>query len=372
MNFDLSEDHVAIRDLAARIFAEQSDDARLKAFAESGAPFDAALWASLAETGLLGAGIDLEFGGSGLGLIEVLAVLEEQGRRLAPVPLLSTVVAAMALQAFGGAEEKAGILPGVAKGTLMLTAALEESGANNPFAPRLQATREGNGWRLNGAKICVPYAEQADFILVSGSSESGAALFLVPRDVEGLQLVQQNGTTGEPQAALQLDGVFIPGGGIAEAAAALDWTVQRWMAGLCAQQVGVSAEALRQTAAFVSERRQFGRAIGSFQAVQHRAADAYVDIEAMRSTALKAGWLLSEGHDAKAEVLAAKFWACRGGHRVAQSAQHLHGGAGADISYPIHRFFLRAKQIELTLGGAGQSLARLGTELAHGAARRLS
>ena len=374
MDFDISEEQQSVRDLAAQVLGEACSDDSLKAFAGSGASYDAGLWSTLGETGLLGVGIATDFEGSGFGLPEILAVLEEQGRVLAPVPLRPTLLCAMAVEKFAGADPRAALLGAVAKGECILTAAFEEGGASDPTRPRTRARRDGNGWRLDGRKTCIPYAAQADHILILAETDEGPALFLIPRDTTGLTLDKQATTSGEPQAALKLDDVFVPASDILgePAAGAVAWLAERWVAGLCAEQLGVSAEALRRTAEYVSERKQFGRPIGSFQAVQHRAADAYVDIEAMRSTFLKAAWLLSEDKPAKAETLAAKWWACRGGHRVAQSAQHLHGGAGADVDYPIHRFFLRAKQLELSMGGAGPSLARIGEELAAGRTRALS
>ncbi len=374
MNFDVSEEQQSVRDLAAQVLGEACTDDRLKAFAASRAAYDEDLWSALGDTGLLGTAVPEEFDGSGFGLLELLAILEEQGRVLAPVPLRPTLVSAMAIQAFGDAEQKADLLAAVAKGDCILTTAFEEGGTSDPTKPRTRARRDGNGWRLDGRKTCVPYAHQADHILVPADTDEGPALFLLARDTAGLSLSDQATTSAEPQAELTLDDVFVPAADIVgePEAGAVEWTAERWTAAICAEQLGVSAEALRRTTAFLGERKQFGRAIGSFQAVQHRAADAYVDIEAMRSTFLKAAWLLSDGQPAKAETLAAKWWACRGGHRVAQSAQHLHGGAGADIDYPIHRFFLRAKQLELSMGGAAPSLARIGEELAAGRTRALS
>ena len=121
---------------------------------------------------------------------------------------------------------------------------------------------------------------------------------------------------------------------------------------------------MQRTAAYTTERKQFGRPIATFQGVALRIADAYVDVQAMRASLTEAAWRLSEGLPADAEVASAKWWACRGGQRVVHSAQHLHGGIGADIDYPIHRYFLWARQLELTLGGAGRQLAKLGEEIA--------
>ncbi len=144
----------------------------------------------------------------------------------------------------------------------------------------------------------------------------------------------------------------------------MSWLEERAQVGLAALQLGIAEEALRRTAAYTSQRKQFGKPIGSFQGVSLRAADAYIDVEALRSTLWQAIWRLEEGLPATAQVAAAKWWACRGGQRVVHSAQHLHGGIGADLDYPIHRYFLWARQVELTLGGAAPQLARIGAQLA--------
>ena len=143
--------------------------------------------------------------------------------------------------------------------------------------------------------------------------------------------------------------------------------LDRALVGLCALQVGVAEEALRITAAYTSTRHQFGKPLSTFQGVALKAGDAYIDTEAMRATMWQAAWRLAEGLDATTEVMVAKWWAAEGGQRVVHITQHLHGGIGADIDYPVHRYFLWGKQIEVTLGGATQQLARLGGAIAAGA-----
>ena len=143
-------------------------------------------------------------------------------------------------------------------------------------------------------------------------------------------------------------------------------TIRRLVAGLCATQAGVSAEALRLTAAHVSEREQFGQKIATFQAVAQRAADAYIDTEAITLTARQAAWLLANGRLADEALHTAKLWAAEGGFRVAHAAQHLHGGIGVDTEYPLFRYFRTTRQIELTLGGAAVHLKALGDRIAAG------
>jgi alkylation response protein AidB-like acyl-CoA dehydrogenase len=144
----------------------------------------------------------------------------------------------------------------------------------------------------------------------------------------------------------------------------VDWMEQHANVAQCAMQCGVTEEAMKRTAAYVSEREQFGVPLGSFQALAMRMADAYIDVEAIRSTYWLAMWRLSEDLDARAEVRAAKWWACEAASRVVQTAQHLHGGIGVDLEYPIHRFFLNAKLLSYSLGNGSTQLDRLGALLA--------
>ena len=174
--------------------------------------------------------------------------------------------------------------------------------------------------------------------------------------------------TGEPQWTVRLDGVAVDRdavlGGPEQGDEIVAWASDRLTAAICAIQTGVCEEALAITARYVSEREQFGSKLGTFQAVAQRVADAYIDTEAIRLTAWQAIWRLSEGLDADDELMTAKFWTADGGQRVVHAAQHLHGGIGMDLDYPIHRYFRWAKVLELTLGGASASLLRLGASLA--------
>ena len=144
----------------------------------------------------------------------------------------------------------------------------------------------------------------------------------------------------------------------------VDWMVERATLGLCAVQLGVTERALAATASYAINRIQFERPIATFQAVGHRCADAYIDVEAIGLTLWQAAWRLSAGLPAGAEVAVAKYWAATGGHRVAHAAVHIHGGMGVATEYSIHRYFIAAKQIEFTLGGAKEQLLRLGARLA--------
>ncbi|MET0269250.1 MAG: acyl-CoA dehydrogenase family protein [Sphingomonas sp.] len=370
MDFNLSEDQRDLRDLAARILGDATSDEAMRDFAAAGQPYDAALWRTLGEAGLLGLAVSEAGGGLGLGLVDLGLLLEEQGRTLAPLPLTGTLaMAAIALDRDGSEAQKAWLAKVVA-GEAILAVALEEIGGLDPARPATRAEADGNGWRITGAKVAVPYAAEAQALLVTAATPHGPALFLVDPATPGLRIDAQASTSGEPQAMVTLDGVALPGdaivGGVDEGPRIVRDLVRRGQVALAQRQVGVAAEALRRTADYSTNRIQFGKALGSFQAVQQRAADAFIDVEAMRGTALLAAWQIDTGVPQEADIATAKYWAAAGGHRVVHTAQHLHGGMGADVTYPIHRFFLTAIQIAEALGGQAPMAARIGAAIAAG------
>jgi 3-oxocholest-4-en-26-oyl-CoA dehydrogenase beta subunit len=362
VDFTLSEEREAVRDLAAQVFRGQATVERVKEVERGDERVDRDLWRALADAGLLALAVPESHGGSGLGLIELCLLLEQQGRRVAPVPLWPTLVlGALPLAEFGTADQQGRWLPGVATGDVVLTAALAELGANDPFRPSVRAARHGDGWHLDGSKPAVPAAHVADRVLVPATVDGGSAVFLVDPTGPGVERAVAETTDRTKSAHLTLTGA--PGEPLGDERV-LSWMVDRALVGLCALQVGVAEGALRMAADYTSQRHQFGRPLSTFQGVALKAADAYIDTEAMRVTLWQAAWRLTAGLDAGREVMVAKWWAAEGGQRVVHITQHLHGGMGADVDYPVHRYFLWGKQIEVTLGGASAQLARLGRALA--------
>ena len=365
MDFTFSEEQEAVRDLAAQVFEGHATVERVKDVERSDERVDRDLWRALADAGLLAIAVPEEHGGSGLGLIELCLLVEQQGRRVAPVPLWPTLVlGALPIAEFGSTEQQQAWLPEVANGNVVLTAALSEPGANDPLRPQATATRDGDSWRIDGAKPSVPAAHDAARVLVPASiDEGGLGVFLVDPGGPGVERTVAATTDRSKVAHLAFSGV--PGEQLgADGRRATAWMLDRALVGLCATQVGVAEGALRMAADYTSERQQFVRPLSTFQGVALKAADAYIDTEAMRVTLWQAAWRLTAGLDATREIMVAKWWASEGGQRVVHITQHLHGGMGADIDYPVHRYFLWGKQIEDTLGGASAQLARLGRALA--------
>jgi alkylation response protein AidB-like acyl-CoA dehydrogenase len=374
MDLTLSEDQQAIADLAGKILRDKLPPERLTALEQQGTWFDANAWRALAEASLLGAPLAEDVRGGGFGVLEACLVLEQIGATAAPLPFLATVVmAAMAIDRFGSPEQRQRLLPGVADGSRLLSVALCEEGcAIAPQTPRTAARRDGVGFRLDGEKRFVQVADLADLLLVPArTDDGGVAVLLVDRDAPGVSLERGETTAFEPQWTVRFSGTPVDAAnrlGSADGRAIVDSIVDHAIAGLCATSAGACGEALRLTSKHVSEREQFGQKIAMFQAVAHRAADAYVDLQAISLCAHQAAWRLGAGLPAQHALASAKFWAAEGGQRVVHAAQHLHGGIGVDTSYPLHRSFRLVKQLELSLGGAAVSLQRLGQSLAAGAA----
>jgi len=371
MDFTFTDEQQAITDLAYRILSERLPAERIRQLEQSDTWFADDVWAELGRADLLGIALPEADGGGGYGLLEACLIAEQVGRTVAPVPYLSSVVAsALPLAEFGSQAQRQRFLPGVISGTVTLTLALyEPNDVAVPAIPTTLATPEGGAWRLDGEKALVVGADRAAAILVPArTDEATSAIFLVSPGADGVGLDRETAVTGEPQWSVRLDGVVVDSdamvGGPQQGGEIIEWATARLTAAICATQTGVCEEALAITARYVSEREQFGSKLGTFQAVGQRVADAYIDTEGIRLTALQAIWRLSEGLDAQDELMTAKFWAADAGQRVVHAAQHLHGGIGVDLDYPIHRYFRWAKVLELTLGGASPSLLRLGASLA--------
>ena len=374
MDFTLTEEQDAIVEVATQVLGGTVTHERLKELERSGGDrFLPDVWQEVAKANLLGIALPEAHGGTGFGILEACLVLREIGRTCAPVPYLACVVgAAMPIGAFGSPDQQARWLPGVVDGSTILTAALSEAGSySSPTAPTTTATPDGaGGYRISGEKWHVAALDRAARVLVPASTpDGGVVLALVDPAADGVRTEALLTTASTPEWLLVLDGVAVDaddvlGGDTPAGAEALAWTIDRCVVATCAVQAGVCRQALDLTARYTSERHQFGVPIATFQAVAHRAADAYTDALGVETTMLQAAWRLAEGLPADDEVHIAKFWAAEGGQRMIHGCQHLHGGIGVDTDYPLHRCFRWSKELELTFGGATEHLRRLGATLA--------
>ncbi len=363
MDFELDEDLASVKDLAAQIFGDRAEMERVREVEIKEGGYDRALWKVLADAGLLAIALPEEAGGAGMGMLGLVTLLQQQGRRVAPVPLWSALAtAALPLAEFGSPEQVAQWLPGLLDGSLLLTGAFDTAPGQQAA---VSAVADGAGWLLSGELFSVPAAAVAGAIVVPVALEAGElAVMVVPTDRAGVTITPLEVTNRESNAAVSLAGVTVSAGERlpGDGAAIVAWTRRRARLALSALQIGVCEEALRMTAAYTSERVQFGRPLSTNQAVAVRAADAYLDTESIRLTTQRAAWLMDTGceDEAEAATLVAKYWASRAGLRAVRATQHLHGGIGADVDYPIHRYFLWGRHIAFTLGSG----AEVGAELA--------
>lgn len=365
MDFDLTSDQQELAALTRRILEDKVTAERLDEIEGSAEGIDRDLWRSLGDAGLIGIALPEADGGGGLGLLEQCLVLEEVGRRVAPVPVLaSAVLGAAPLARFGSDGQRRRWLADLATGAAIATAALAEPASWWGSAPRTTATPAGSGYRITGEKTAVPALPLADVVLVPAELEGAPAVFVVPTGTDGVTVTAQATTGGSPTGHLALDGAEVPTDALLEGTEVLGWMGDRALLGACAQQLGVLEEALSATAAYTTSRVQFERPIATFQAVGHRLADCYIDVEGARLTLWQAVWCLDEGLDARTDIAVAKYWAAEAGHRVAHAAVHLHGGMGVARSHTLHRYFLAAKQLEFMLGTATEHLLAIGTALA--------
>jgi 3-oxocholest-4-en-26-oyl-CoA dehydrogenase beta subunit len=341
----LVEHQQELRGLAAQIFAGRSDPAHLAEIEGTADGLDRELWRELAGAGLLGVAVPEHHGGLGFGSVELGLVCEELGRAVTPVPLVPTATAAQLIAHAGTAAQQQRWVPAVAAGSAVIAVA--------PPQAVLDARLEGD--RVTATVIGVPWAHVADLVLLP----VGDVVLAVDPAAGGVTGTAGVTTARVPALTLQVDAaaeVIGPPG-------SAEWLHLRWLTALASVQAGVTDAALRMTASYTSSREQFGKPLSTFQAVALKAADAYLDATALESCARQAAWTLDAGLDATLAVLTAAWWAAEGGQHCVHLTQHLHGGMGADITYPVHRYFLWGKQIELLTGGASALLAALGDAL---------
>jgi len=348
MDFELDDDQLALRAGAREVLDGLASMTQVRAVVDAGGGYDAELWKAMVEQGWSGVELPEVDGGLGLGAVEVAVLLEEVGRHAAPAPFLSTVLALGAIAGAGGWGEWADRL---ARGGAVGCAAWSTS----PDAVRAEA--DARAWLLSGRPAPALYAPSADVVVVPATGPDGAALF-------GVEL----SAVGRPQREPAMDRTRELGwlhlertpaqrlGGAAAVRALLD----RGTTFTCAELLGGASRAMDMAVEYAKERIQFGRPIGSFQAVKHRCADMLVDVEGMRSAAYWAAWCIGTAHaDASVAASTAKVWCSDASKRVMASALQVHGGIGFTWEHDLHLFLKRAQLDQLSFGDAHFHRARL-------------
>ncbi|WP_369216922.1 acyl-CoA dehydrogenase family protein [Streptomyces flavofungini] len=372
MDFTFTEEQQAVVEAAKAVFADVAPDGVPSPALTPGCvaeDFDRALWPKLAAADLLGLLIGPEHGGVDLDPIALCLVLRESAKVLARVPLLEHSAATATVRAHGAAELRQRILPRAAHGELVLTVAANGRTGHDPAELAVTAHRDGGTWTLDGLQTGVPWAHNADLVLVPAHIPDGhTVVALVPRDTAGLTIGEQFSTSGERLGELRLEDIRLGPDDVIEAEGAWDRLRDLLTTGTCALALGLGEGVLGMTSDYTSKREQFGHPVATFQAVAVQTADRYIDLRAMEVTLWQAAWRISTGADSAlptaGDVAVAKIWASDGVRRVVQTAQHLHGGFGADTDYPLHRYHAWAKQLELSLGPAAAHEEALGDLLA--------
>ena len=369
----LTEEQTMLRDSARGLITDKAPVSHLRHLRDSkdATGFSRELWKEFADMGFAGLLVAEQFGGSGLGSVEAGVVMEEIGRTLLPSPFLSTaVLAASALSRGGSTAQKAEHLPKIAAGTLLAALAVDEGTKHRPLQTRLQAARSGNGFRLNGSKAFVVDGHVADLLIVaartagSAGERGGLTLFLVDPKTKGIATERTIMVDSHNAARIDFDNVEVDAdhvlGEVDRGLALLDGVLNIGRGAVAAEMVGLCEEVFGRTVAYLKERKQFGKAIGEFQALQHRAAQLYIDIEITRAAVLKALQTLDGGFEHAANAVAvAKARAGTTAARAVQEGVQMHGGMGMTDQFDIGFFMKRARVCEELFGDANFHADRL-------------
>ena len=356
MNFGFSEEQDELRKMVRRFLEEKSPESEVRRLMATAEGYDPAVWAQMAnELALQGLGIPEEFGGQGYGPVELYVVFEEMGAALLCSPYFSTVaLAANALLLVGDDDAKSTFLPGIASGETIATVALtDDAGQWDLSATSTTATPDGDGWSLNGVRSYVTDGSTASLLLVPAMTEKGLSLFAVAGDASGVDAHGPGDDGSDPQAEphrVQRRARRLGRRG-GWRSAGLETTVQIAESALAAEQVGGAQRVLDTSVEYAKNRVQFGRPIGSFQAIKHKCADMLLDVESAKSAAYYAAWAAQERNDELpiAASLAKSFCSEAYFHCAAENIQ-IHGGIGFTWEHPAHLYFKRAKSSELFLG----------------------
>ena len=362
MDLGLNEVQQMLRSSAQEFLSRECPLTLVRAMEEDPRGYTDELWRQMVALGWTGLVFPEQYGGTGGGFLDLAVLLEEMGRSLAPSPFFSTVVlGGLTVLDAGTDAQKQDILPRICSGGLIMTMALTEPSASyEPQGVETVAERQGDGFVINGTKLFVADAQAADLLLIVArtSSESdpadGITLFLVPAANQGLTINPLNTIASDRQYEVSLKGANVPAtsvlGEVGEGWPVVQRALQRAIVGKCAEMLGGADAVLEMTVEFVKQRTQFGRPIGSLQAVQHHCANMATDVEGSRNIVYQAAWRVEEDGPADREVSMAKAWVSGAYERVCATAHQCHGAIGFTKEHDLQLYTRRAKVLELTYG----------------------
>ena len=364
MDLGLTEIQQMLKTSAQDFLARECPLTLVREMEEDSRGFTDELWRQMVGLGWTGVAFPEQYGGTGGNFADLGVLLEEIGRSLAPSPFFSTVVLGGMTVLDGGSDaQKDELISRICAGTIIMTMAVAEAGAAyEPWDIQAIASQQGGGYEITGTKLFVPDAAAADVILVATRTSAGSdtadgiSLFLVPAGTDGLTITPMQSVGDERVFEVSLDKVNVSAdsaiGAVGEAWSIIDRAIMRATAAQCIEMLGGSEAVLDMTVEYAKGRTQFGRAIGTFQAVQHHCARMATDVEGSKNIAYQAVWRLSEGLPAQKEVAMAKAWIGPAYRRVCGTAHQCHGAIGFTKEHDLQLYTRRAKVHELTYGDA--------------------
>ncbi len=365
MDLGLDEQQEMLKNFARDFLEKECPESLVRAMEEDEKGYSPELWSKMAQQGWMGLVTPEKYGGTGMNLCELVVLLEEFGRALVPGPFISTVVlGGVPIQEFGTEEQKQQFLPKIASGETIMTMALTEPSAKwTADGVQLEAKKAGGDYVLNGTKLFTPDAHVSDYMLVvartakGAKPEDGITVLIVDSKSPGIKFELLKTIAADKQCEVTFENVKVPAANVL-GQEGKGWTIVERTEKIatvaaCAYLVGLSQMDFDVTLNYAKERVQFGRPIGSFQAIQHKLADAVIDVDGSRFITYKAAWSLQEGEpDADMMISMAKAWASDASRRVVAHGQQIHGGIGFTKEYKIQLYFRRQKWMELMWGDA--------------------
>lgn len=365
MDLGFSEEQEMLRKTARDFLETECPSTLVKEMAEDEQGYTSGLWGKMAELGWMGLALPEEYDGMGMSFLDLAVLLEEMGRACLPGPFFSTVVlGGLTILEAGNEEQKKELLPKIAAGEAILTMALTEPSASyEPASITVKAVPDKDDYVISGTKLFVENAHIADYLICvtrtrdgAGKDEDGITLFLVDGKSPGIATTLLKTIAGDKQCEVTFENVRVPQknmlGERDKGWPVVEKILQKATVAKCAEMIGGAQATLDMSVAYAKERIQFGRPIGSFQAIQHHCANMVTDVDGSRFITYQAAWMVSEGLPAVMEVSMAKAWVSEAYRRVTQLGHQIHGGIGFCMDHDMPLYFKRAKAAEPTFGSA--------------------
>jgi alkylation response protein AidB-like acyl-CoA dehydrogenase len=361
MNLTFTEEQEILRKFASDFLTEKYPKKFLKEMEASAEGYSPQIWKEMAELGWMGLPFPEKYGGTGMTVMDQMVLLEEMGRAAAQSPYFATVIlGAFPIYDFGSEEQKQKYLPDIISGSMILTLALtEKDGSMSAASIETKAVKSGQDYIINGAKMFVPFAHVADFILcaartnASAAAEKAITIFIVPAKTAGVSCAVMDSIAGKPCEVILKDvkvGEDMVLGSENQGWKYISSILRRAETAICSEMAGLGQQALDMTVQYAKDRKQFGRPIGSFQIIQHYCADMFIELDGMKLNAYKAAWKMDENLECDEDVAMAKAWAVQASEKILGSAHQIHGAIGSTIEYDLHYYTRRMKALALTFG----------------------